>query len=894
MDEKRRFFLLIAIMLVCSVIIFVSTFYTLYRVAFQEEKERLRVAARSQARIIEAICHIEQLPVEEGITDLVLDGIKAAHSRYKTFGDTGEFTLAMREGDMIVYLLGHRHDELDEPEPVPFGSKLAEPMHRAISGQSGTMVGLDYRGEKVLAAYEPVNILNCGIVAKIDLSEIRTPFFKAGIAALGIGFVVLVLGSLIFVKVTEPIIQRLRHLNQLILSIRNIDQMITRENDRDKLIQGVCEHLVNTRGFKHAWIILMDEAGKLIRSVECGIGEPFMRLKERLEKGDIPLCAKRALSSPGVIVIEDIATDCSDCPIIPFYQGHINISTRLEYKGKVYGILTSSLLPGYAHEKENQGLFEEVGRDIAFALYNIEQKEKHIEDKRKIFEQEEIYRAIFEGGAEGILITETQTMKIKYTNPAMCRMLGYNEDELIHLTVKDIHPPEIQDRVTSEFKIYERENKPMFRHDIPCMKKDGTITYADVVTTPRIIINGIRHNATFFLDITLRKKAEKDKKEMETQLLQSQKLEAIGQLTSGIAHDFNNILTTIIGNADIILMGIPKDDPTRRGLEEIRAAGDRAASLTSQLLAFSRKQILQPVIINLNETVDGMDKMLRRIIGEDIELMTILSPDLGWVEADAGQIEQVTMNLVVNARDAMLKGGKLTIETANVDLDEKYARNHIAVTPGPYVMLSVSDTGTGMTRDVQEHLFEPFFTTKEKGKGTGLGLSSVYGVVKQSKGNIWVYSEPGKGTTFKVYLPRVEKPIGKKKKDKKPKAVIGSETILIVEDDEMVRNFTVRVLKGLGYRILIAADGQEAIRISEDHEETIHLMLTDMVMPGMSGGELQERLKVPRPDIKALYMSGYTDNSIVHHGVLDKGKAFLQKPFTPDSLGRKVREMLDK
>jgi len=687
--------------------------------------------------------------------------------------------------------------------------------------------------------------------------------------------------------------ERDRHLNLVLRSIRNVNQLITKEKDRDRLIQGACENLVKSQGFKHAWISLLDEAGKLIRPAEYGIGKPFMRLKKRLEKGDIPLCAKRALSSPGVIVIEDIDKNCPDCPISPTYQGHISISTRLEYRGKVYGILAASLPPVYAQEKEDQGLFEEVGGDIAFALHNIEQEEKHIEDNRKIFEQEERFRAIFEGAAEGILLAETQTMKIKYTNPAMCQMLGYTEDELKHITVKDIHPPEVLDRVTSEFEIYKQENKPIFRQDIPCLKKDGTIIYTDIVTTPRIFINGIAHSATFFLDITLKKKAEKDKKEMETQLLQSQKLEAVGRLTGGIAHDFNNLLTAIIGNADIMLATLPKDTPPREGLEEIRAAGDRAAALTHQLLAFSRKQILEPVIMSLNETVYNIDKMLRRIIGEDIELRTILAPDLGLVEVDMGQLEQVIMNLAVNARDAMPEGGKLTIETANVELDEGYANNHIAVIPGRYVMLSVSDTGDGMTKEVLEQVFDPFFTTKEKGKGTGLGLSMVYGIVKQSKGNIWVYSEPGKGATFKVYLPRVEKSLKKEKKDKKPKALTGSETILIVEDDDMVRNFTVRVLKGLGYRILIAADGQEAISISGDYQGPIHLILTDVVMPGMSGGELEEKMKVSRPGIKALYMSGYTDNAIVHHGVLDREKSFLQKPFTPDSLGRKVRERLD-
>ena len=531
----------------------------------------------------------------------------------------------------------------------------------------------------------------------------------------------------------------------------------------------------------------------------------------------------------------------------------------------------------------------------------LEQKmlelEKEVNARREVEESlrqsEQRYRAIFEGAAEGIMIIEHHTRDIKYVNPAMCRMLGYDEDELRHLTVNDILPAYILDRLGSDFEAHDRENKTMFLKDLECLKKDGTIIYADIVITPRIIIDGRAHSLDFFMDVTQRKKAEDDKKKIETQFLQSQKLEAVGRLTGGIAHAFNNILTAIIGNAEIMLAILPKGDPLREGVEEIRDAGERAAGLISQLLAFSRKQVLQPTIMSLNDTVHDMDRMLRRIIGEDIEMRTILKHDLGLVEADMGQIELVLMNLVVNARDAMPKGGKITIETANAELDEEYSRSHIAVIPGPFVMLSVSDTGVGMTREVQEHIFEPFFTTKEKGKGTGLGLSTVYGIVKQTKGNIWTYTELGKGTTFKVYLPRVERlKLEKKKKDRKAEALTGSETILIVEDDEMVRKFAERVLKGFGYRVLIAANGEEAVRIAGEHEEPIHLMLTDVVMPGMSGQDLENKFKASKPGIKVLYMSGYTDDAIVHHGILDKGKVFLQKPFTTDALGRKVKEAL--
>jgi two-component system cell cycle sensor histidine kinase/response regulator CckA len=552
-------------------------------------------------------------------------------------------------------------------------------------------------------------------------------------------------------------------------------------------------------------------------------------------------------------------------------------------------------IPAPVDEDEMLKLYSErLVRKLEQKMLELEQEVRiRRETEESLRQSEERYRAIFNGAAEGILIVEHHTRDIKYVNPAMCRMLGYNEDELKHLTVNDIHPAYILDRMGFDFEAHDRENKTLFQQDIECQMKDGTIIYSNVVLTPRIIIDGIPHSAAFFLDVTKRKKAEEEKKKMEEQLLQSQKLEAVGRLTGGIAHDFNNILTAIIGNAEIILATLPKGDPTRGGAEEIRSAGERAAGLVSQLLAFSRKQVLQPAIMSLNDTVHDMDKMLRRIIGEDIKLKTILAPNLDLIEADTGQIEQVIMNLVVNARDAMSRGGKITIETANAELDEEYARSHISVIPGPYVMMSVSDNGAGMTKEVQEHIFEPFFTTKEKGKGTGLGLSTTYGIVKQSKGNIWVYSELGKGTTFKVYLPCVEKQAYvKEKKGKKAGPVTGSETILIIEDDEMVRKYTERVLKGSGYRVLIAANGDEAVRIAGEHEGPIHLMLTDVVMPGMSGQEIEERLRTLRPDIKVLYMSGYTDDAIVDNGVLDKDKMFLQKPFTIDALAGKVREVL--
>jgi PAS domain S-box-containing protein len=380
----------------------------------------------------------------------------------------------------------------------------------------------------------------------------------------------------------------------------------------------------------------------------------------------------------------------------------------------------------------------------------------------------------------------------------------------------------------------------------------------------------------------------------EEQLRQSQKMDAIGQLAGGVAHDFNNLLTVITGYSELSLRRMAKDDPLRKNIEGITKAGVRAAGLTRQLLAFSRRQMLQAKVLDLNTIVRELDTMLQRLIGEDIDLMTMLSPSLGQVKADPGQLEQVLLNLVVNARDALPRGGKITIETTHAELDEAYARAHLGVRPGSYVVLAVSDTGIGIDAEIQKCIFDPFFTTKEIGKGTGLGLSTVYGIVKQSEGSISVYSELGQGTTFKVYLPRVDEVAeGGESAYGPPDARGGLETILLVEDEELVRNLAVVILEQYGYVVLAGANGEEALRICKGFAGTIDLMITDVVMPQMSGRELAEEVAGLRPDTRVLYMSGYTDDAVVRHGILEKNMAFIQKPFLPDDLARKTRELLD-
>ncbi len=395
-------------------------------------------------------------------------------------------------------------------------------------------------------------------------------------------------------------------------------------------------------------------------------------------------------------------------------------------------------------------------------------------------------------------------------------------------------------------------------------------------------------------DISERKRAEKQRDHLEEQLRASQKMEAIGSLAGGVAHDFNNLVSVILSYADFASEAVPEGDPLRDDIEEIRKAGVRAALLTRQLLAFSRKQVLEPKVLNLNLVTADLEKMLRRLIGEDIELVHALARSPGLVKADPGQIEQVIMNLVVNARDSMPSGGTLTLETSSVELDEQYAARHVAMKPGVYVVLAISDTGCGMDDATQRRLFEPFFTTKEKGKGTGLGLSTAYGIIKQSGGDIVVYSELGVGTTVKVYLPRVsDEPVATRSSRAPAGPLVGAETVLVVEDEEAVRNLTSRILRAAGFKVLVASNGEEALQVFERHTGDIQLLVTDVVMPRMSGRQLVARLHVARPALRVLYMSGYTDSAILQHGVLAPGTKFIGKPFNAPDLVRKAREALD-
>ena len=516
---------------------------------------------------------------------------------------------------------------------------------------------------------------------------------------------------------------------------------------------------------------------------------------------------------------------------------------------------------------------------------------EHKRAEQILRETEERYRLLFEGNPQAMWVYDRESLAFLAVNDAAIFHYGYSREEFLSMTIKDIRASEEASALLDSISDQTGVNAAgAWRH----RKKDGAIVDVEIISHP-LVFGGRNAKLVLANDITDRKRAEDALRETEEQLRQSQKLEGVGQLAGGIAHDFNNLLTVITGFSALAMRGLKPEDPLMSNLEEIQKAGDRAASLTRQLLAFSRKQVLQPKILNLDSVLLEMEKMLRRLIGENIDLRAVFEPDLGSVKADPGQIEQIILNLVVNARDSMPAGGKLTIETDNVYLDEEYVRNHIGAQSGPHVMLAVSDTGNGMDQKTQARIFEPFFTTKELGKGTGLGLSTVYGIVKQSGGNIWIYSEVGRGTTFKIYLPRVDERAQNYKQVPCVEEVLqGNETILLVEDEEMLRKLAQKTLNMYGYQVLDAANGESAVSLFEQHQSVVDLVLTDVIMPGLSGREVVDRLHQLRPEVRVLFMSGYTDDAIVHQGVLDDAANFIQKPFAPDSLARKVREVLDR
>ena len=700
-----------------------------------------------------------------------------------------------------------------------------------------------------------------------------------------------------FVAVKEDITDRkaaesrIRQLNRFLRTVSAVNQLIVRSDERDALLSETCRILVEHGGLGVAWIGFVDPGTSVVVPA-ARAGEGAQHLDEMTVRSDDTPEGRgqigRAIRTGLRVVTGDIVTD----PTSSFWRDrHVALGFRaagafpIRVHREVVGVLKVFSPEPFSIGDDEATLLDELAGDLGFALEALDNREKKRRAEATLERSELRFRSLIENAQDVITIVDLEGT-IRFQSPAAERILGRSPEEFVGKSALEfVHPDDAPAVQAALRRLVENPGSPetalfRFRHangSWRTMEGIGKVLPGD--GSPQIVVNS--------RDVT-------ESRAIEDQLRQAQKMEAVGRLAGGIAHDFNNLLTAIMGYGELAAKRLKPDDPTRAELSEIDKAAHRAADLTRQLLAFSRKQILRPRVVSLNGIVSDTERLLRRLIGEDIELVTLLKDPLGSVRADTGQIEQVLVNLAVNSRDAMPRGGKLTIETTEVDLDESYSSFHFDVPPGRYVMLAVSDTGTGMDAKTLSHVFEPFFTTKEAGRGTGLGLSMVYGVVKQSGGHVTVYSEPGVGTTFKIYLPRVEDAPDKDRGASVPSAPVGgAETILVVEDEEAVRRLTCRALEARGYTVLPAADADEALLLCEKHAGEIDLMITDVVMPQLSGREVARRAAALRPGMKVLFMSGYTDDAIVQHGVLDAGTAFLQKPFTPRSLAQKVREVLD-
>lgn len=578
-------------------------------------------------------------------------------------------------------------------------------------------------------------------------------------------------------------------------------------------------------------------------------------------------------------VLHNLPAPCQDCVHLRCLKSGHRESTEMRVgKGDWFEVVADPIR-------------DESGQIVgAVHIMSSVTERKRIENE--IRESEERYRMLVEESPDGIGIF--QDGQLVFINSSGARNLGYNSRHDMYglRTAQLIHPhdlPAAMDRLKRRLA----GNTGVYPAEVSYLRRDGTSVPVEVVASP-IVFGGKPAVQFIARDITERKRAEAEREKLQDQLLESQKMESVGRLAGGVAHDFNNMLQAIFGYVSLAIEDLPPGSATHEYILQIQHVATRAAGLTRQLVAFARKQAIRPVVLDLNATVDNTLRMLRSLIGEDIQLDWLPGRDLWHVKVDPTQLDQVLANLTINARDAIKATGKLTIETCNAVLDDAYVAAYPECMPGQYVMLAVSDTGCGMDKETLSHLFEPFYTTKEPGKGSGLGLATVFGIVKQNKGIINVYSEPGQGTTFKIYLPRAECKPAPPSHEPKCDPPHGNESVLLVEDEPQILNVSKRFLEGLGYKVLAVQTPAAALDVVAHHKEQIHLLVTDVVLPGMNGKDLQQKLAAIQPHMKYIFMSGYTADAIVKHGVLEEGISFLQKPFTVDDLAHKIREVLDR
>jgi PAS domain S-box-containing protein len=652
--------------------------------------------------------------------------------------------------------------------------------------------------------------------------------------------------------------------------LHNLSESLSRQLDPENTLDNTLTECLDAAGLSVGAILLFDANSKLC--VKTHVGAKL--LNDFSAHAEI---LKKALASEGLVIPSTAAGQAGDA-LLSSLGVTSALFVPIVARDESFGLLLLGSnhddladAEGDAFVRAGRSVSRQLGQSLALSgMFS------------KLTAAEQRYRALLENAADAIAVLTPEGVILE-VNRSYESLTGLSREQVVGRHFRAFLSEEPARFVAD----YERSvmNGGGRAAPFPYRRPDGKVVHVEAART-LVEVGGERYVLSMARDVSERIR-------LEEQLRQAQKMDAIGQLAGGIAHDFNNLLSVILSYSSLVLDELSAADPLRKDIQQIQRAGERSADLTRQLLAFSRKQVLEPRVLDVNSVLAGAEHMLRRVLGEDIELSLLTFNRVKKVLADPGQLEQVVVNLAVNARDAMPHGGKLSFETADVELDEAYAAQHHGVTPGAYVMLAVSDTGVGMDAAILTHIFEPFFTTKEAGKGTGLGLSTVFGIVKQSGGDIWVYSEPGRGTTFRIYLPQA----GQAQESEAPPPPVvmnlnGSETVLLVEDQEQVRVLARTILGRHGYNVLEAQNGGEALLVCEQYAAKVHLLITDVVMPRMSGKQLAERLATVRPGMKVLFMSGYTENTIVHHGVLDSGVVFLQKPITPAALLRKVREAL--
>lgn len=662
-----------------------------------------------------------------------------------------------------------------------------------------------------------------------------------------------------------------------IVSIQN-EIAITPLNLPD-LMQLIAERTQELTGADGAAFELL-EGEEMVYRAASGTTAPFVGLRLNVHSS----LSGRCVLTREVLVCDDSESDPRvDREACRKVGVRSMIVVPLPQSDRLVGVLKVLSAHPHAFQIRDRWTLELMAVLLGGMANHAAQAEAQAEALRQ---SEERYRTIVENTGEGIWMVDAQ-LRTTFVNPRLAQMLDYPEEEMCGLSPEQFFFEEDREQVDKRFAARRSGHKDLL--DVRLRRRDGSAAWFLASATPMMgNHNEFLGSLALLTNIT-------ERRHMEEQLLQAQKLESVGRLAGGIAHDFNNLLTAILGYGELAQEETNENPYVNECLGNMIEAANRASRLTGQLLAFARKQVIEPKIVNLNDLILGLDKMLRRLIGENIELLLLPSENLNFVRVDPGQFEQIVANLVINARDAMSRGGKITVETHNAILDDEYCRSNEGVLPGDYVVLIVSDTGTGMDAAVKLHIFEPFFTTKEQGRGTGLGLATVYGIVKQAGGHIWLYSEPGVGTTFKIYLPRTsETPVTTETMSALPNALDGAETLLLVEDEAAVRELTAQTLKRYGYTVLEAANGEEALQLVKGREADVALLVTDIVMPKVDGRELAVRLQKENPALKILYTSGYTENAILHHGILEPGIAFLAKPFTLTQLMRKIREVFDK